>query len=89
MKLEVAFSRAAASFDVQESDYLVLISERVTTLETMALRFPQSSGIEDYLKKVIRTKSAYCEDDGSIATYLRPNVTAWEDYRHHDDTGCP
>lgn len=40
--MAAAFSRAAVSFDVHESDFLVLLSERVTTLETMAFRFPEA-----------------------------------------------
>ena len=85
---EVAFGRAAASFDVHESDYLVLVSERVSTMEAMAFRFPQSSDFEDFVKKVVRTKAAYRDRDGSVATYPRPQVMAWDDYRHHEDVGC-
>ena len=85
---EVAFGRAAASFDVHESDYLVLVSERVSTMEAMAFRFPQSSDFEDFVKKVVRTKAAYRDREGSVATYPRPQVMAWDDYRHHEDVGC-
>eukprot|EP00435_Cladocopium_sp_Y103_P073683 s164_g44.t1 len=85
---EVAFGRAAASFDVHESDYLVLVSERITNMETMAFRFPQASDFEDFMRKVVRTKAAYKNRDGTVATYPRPRIMAWEDYRHHDDVGC-
>lgn len=85
---EVAFGRAAASFDVHESDYLVLVSERVSTMEAMAFRFPQASDFEDFVKKVVRTKSAYRDREGTVVTYPRSQVKAWDDYRHHEDVGC-
>lgn len=84
---EIAFGRAAASFDVHESDYLVLVSERVSTMEAMAFRFPQMNDFEDFMKKVVRTKSAYRDREGAVATYPRPRVMAWDDYRHHEDAG--
>ena len=76
---EVAFGRAAASFDVHESDYLVLVSERVSTMEAMAFRFPQASDFEDFMKKVVRTKSAYRDREGMVVTYPRSQVKAWDD----------
>ena len=78
-KSAVAFARAAVNFEVHESDFLVLCNDRVTTFEAMAYRFPASSDFEDYLRRSLRTRAGYREDDGSIAVYPRPKVLEWED----------
>ena len=87
-KSSVAFARAAVSFEVHESDFLVLGADRVSTFESMAYRFPQAADLEDYLKKIVRVKNAYRTEHGSITTYPKPTPMAWEDFKMEEDVGC-
>eukprot|EP00435_Cladocopium_sp_Y103_P059009 s40_g21.t1 len=87
-KSTVAFARAAVNFEVHESDFLVLMHDRVNTYESMAYRFPSSGDFEDYLKRSMRVKAGYRDDDGSTAVYPRPTIVEWEDYRSTEDVGC-
>ena len=85
---ETAFGRAAVTFDVHESDYLLLLSERISTFEKMAFRFPAATDFDDFVKKVIRTKAGYRDRQGVIQTYPRPTVVPWDEFRHDEDVGC-
>eukprot|EP00435_Cladocopium_sp_Y103_P019082 s2279_g4.t1 len=88
-KSSVAFARAAASFEVHESDFLVLTHDRVTNFEAMAYRFPGSSDFEEYLRRSMRTRAAYRgEEDSEIQVFPRPQVLEWEDYKSSEDVGC-
>ena len=64
-KSTLAFGRAALNFDLNESDYLVMMDEGIDTFEAMAYRFPASSDLEDYMKNTIRVKAGYKEPSGS------------------------
>ena len=87
-KSSVAFARAAVNFEVHESDYLVLCQDKVTTFESMAYRFPQNSDFEEYLKKVVRVKCGYRQDDDQIICFPREDPKPWEDYKMEEDVGC-
>ena len=56
-----SFARAAVAFEVHESDYLVLLADRITTFEAMAFRLPTAADLEDYLKEVVRLKAVRME----------------------------
>ena len=84
----VAFGRAAVQFQVHESDFLVLLQDRITTFEAMAYRFPSATDFEEYLKKVVRSKAGYREADGTATTYAKERPLQWEEFKHHEDTGC-
>ena len=64
----VAFGRAAVQFQVHESDFLVLVQDRITTFEAMAYRFPQSTDFEEFLKRVVRTTAGYRNSGGVAMT---------------------
>ena len=85
---ETAFGRNAVAFDVHESDYLVLLANRVSTLESMAFRFPSQSDFEEFLKSVMRTTAGYRDETGEVQTYPRPVQAPWTTYRHEEDVGC-
>ena len=51
-KMPGIFERSAASFDVHESDYLILVSEGLKTHEDMYFRFPTAADFESFLKHV-------------------------------------
>ena len=87
-KSSVAFARAAVNFEVHESDYLVLCQDKVTTFESMGYRFPQASDFEEYLRKVVRLKCGYKQDDGEIVVFPREDPVPWEEYKTEEDTGC-
>ena len=71
-KSALAFGRAAVSFEVHESDFLVMAADKISTFEAMAYRFPASADLEDYLKKVLRKRAAYRDDNGEIVIYDDP-----------------
>ena len=54
----------------------------------MAYRFPQNSDFEEYLKKVVRVKCGYRQDDDQIITFPREDPKPWEDYKMEEDVGC-
>ena len=87
-KSNVAFARAAVSFEVHESDFLVLAADRVSTFESMAYRFPQAGDLEDYLKKIVRVKNAYRDSHGAVITFPKPSPMAWDDFKMEEDVGC-
>ena len=82
------FKKAAIAFDVHESDYLGLLSDKVSTYESMGFRFPEKEDFEIYLKRVVRQRSIYQEDDGEIKVFNRPSVPSWDDFRSSEDAGC-
>lgn len=83
-----AFSRAAADFDVHESDYLLLTMDRISTFEAMAFRFPKESDFEDYLKRAIRPRGAYRDEDDNLVDYDKNTPEPWEVYKSSEDCGC-
>lgn len=87
-KSSVAFKKAAIAFDVHESDFLGLLSDNVNTYESMGFRFPEREDFELYLRKTVRYRSAFREDDGEIKVFNRPEVPAWDDFRSSEDAGC-
>ena len=87
-KSALAFGRAAVSFEVHESDFLAMAADKISTFEAMAYRFPASADLEDYLKKVLRKRAAYRNDEGEIVVYDKPTILSWDDYKSEPDTGC-
>lgn len=84
----MAFKKAAIAFDVHESDFLGLLSDNVSTYESMGFRFPEKEDFELYLRKTVRYRAAFQEDGGEIRVYNRPEVPAWDDFRSSEDAGC-
>ena len=84
----LAFGRAAASFDVHESDYLVLTLDGITTYEAMAFRFPSASDFDEYLRKHLRTRAAYRDPSGTVTGFQRGEIDAWEVFKSSEDVGC-
>lgn len=87
-KSVVAFGKAAVSFDVHESDFLVLLSDGIKTYESMGFRFPEREDFESYLKNTVRLKSAYRTADGELLTFERVERPDWESFRSSEDAGC-
>ena len=87
-KSTLAFGRAAVSFEVHESDFLVMAADKISTFEAMAYRLPASADLEDYLKKVLRKRGAYRDVNGEIVVYDKPTILSWDDYKCEPDTGC-
>eukprot|EP00435_Cladocopium_sp_Y103_P034639 s1626_g9.t1 len=87
-KSALAFGRAAVNFDLNESDYLLLLKDNIKTYEDMSYRFPKMDDFDEYLKKTIRTQSAYRDQNDEIKTYQRRNITPWEKFKTEEDTGC-
>ena len=87
-KSEIAFTRAATSFDVHESDFLVLLKDRISNFESLAFRFPKEGDFEEYLRKSLRLKGAFRDDDDEIVTYDKRTPETWEDFRASEDCGC-
>ena len=87
-KSVVAFGKAAVSFDVHESDFLVLLSDGIKTYEPMGFRFPEREDFESYLKNTVRLKSAYRTADGELITFERVERPDWESFRSSEDAGC-
>lgn len=87
-KSEIAFTRAATSFDVHESDFLVLLKDRIANFEALAFRFPKEGDFEDYLQKSLRLKGAFRDDDNEIVIYDKRTPESWEDFRASEDCGC-
>jgi len=85
-KSSVAFKKAAIAFDVHESDYLGLLSDNVSTYESMGFRFPEREDFELYLKKTVMHRAAYRDDKGEIVVFNRPKAPSWDNFR--EDAGC-
>ena len=81
--LTSSFTRAAIKFQVAESDYLVLCSQKVDTFEAMAYRMPKSDDLEDFLHAYVVPSSGYREEDGTI-TILRCSGENTEPARTQD-----
>ena len=87
-KSEIAFTRAATSFDVHEIDFLVLLKDRISNFESLAFRFPKEGDFEEYLRKTLRLKGAFRDDDDEIVTYDKRTPENWEEFRASEDCGC-
>ena len=83
-----AFTRAAAAFDVHESDFLVMMGDRISSFEALAFRFPKEQDFESYLNRSLRVKSAYTDDSGNTVVYDETSPESWEAYRSSEDCGC-
>ena len=83
-----AFTRAAAAFDVHESDFLVMMGDRISSFEALAFRFPKEQDFESYLNRSLRVKSAYTDDSGNTVVYDKTSPESWEAYRSSEDCGC-
>ena len=87
-KSSLAFGRAAVNFDLNESDYLLLLHDNIKTFEDMSYRFPKMEDFEEYLKQTIRTQCAYRTDEEEIRPFAKKNVVPWDKYKREEDTGC-
>lgn len=87
-KSTTAFIRAAVDFDVAESDFLILLNEKITTFEGMTYRYPTSSDFEECLKKTVRLQSAYRDGAGAITVWSKPTPPPWEEFKRCEDAGC-
>ena len=85
--LTSSFTRAAIKFQVAESDYLVLCSQKVDTFEAMAYRMPKSDDLEDFLHAYVVPSSGYREEDGTITIFPRQPTMQWREYRASEDAG--
>eukprot|EP00435_Cladocopium_sp_Y103_P018022 s309_g4.t1 len=87
-KSTTSFIRAAVDFDVAESDFLVLLNEKINTFEGMTYRYPTSADFEEFLKKTVRLQAAYKDGTGNILVWPKPTPPAWEDFKRCEDAGC-
>ena len=86
--LTSAFTRAAIKFQVAESDYLVLCSQKVDTFEAMAYRMPKSDDLEDFLHANVAPSAGYREEDESITIFPRQPAMPWREYKASEDAGA-
>lgn len=84
----LAFGRAAISFEVHESDFLVLTSDKICSFESMAYRLPTAGDLEEYLRKTLRMKGGYRDGNDEIVVYDKPAVIEWDEYKSLPDVGC-
>ena len=82
-----AFTRSAAAFDVHESDFLVMMADKISSFEALAFRFPKESDFEAYLNKSVRVKAAYTDAGGNTVVYDKPAPESWEAFRSSEDCG--
>ena len=87
-KSSVAFKKAAIAFDVHESDYLGLLSDNVSTYESMGFRLGEREDFELYLRKTVMLRAAYRDDKGEIVVFNRPKTPSWDNFRSSEDAGC-
>ena len=87
-KSSATFKKAAIAFDVHESDYLGLLSDNVSTYESMGFRFPEREDFELYLRKTVMLRAAYRDDKGEIVVFNRPKTPSWDNFRSSEDAGC-
>ena len=80
-----AFTRSAIKFAVAESDYLVMVSLGISTLESMAYRFPKAEDVEEFMQSQVLPTSGFREDDGRIITFPRHPVELWQTFRTGED----
>ena len=84
---QLAFGKAAAKFNVAESDYLVMASSKIGTFSELAFRFPRSEDFESYMVRTLRTRGAYRSGD-TIRVYDIATPMSREDYKESDDAAC-
>ena len=87
-KSQIAFTRAATNFDVHESDFLILLNDRISNFESLAFRFPKEGDFEGYLEKSLRLKGAFRNDNEDIIVYDKRNPDSWDAFRASEDCGC-
>lgn len=80
-----AFTRSAIKFAVAESDYLVMVCLGISTLESMAYRFPKAEDVEEFMQSQVLPTSGFREDDGRIITFPRHPVELWQTFRTGED----
>ena len=82
-----AFGKAAAKFEVHESDYLLLVSLGISTHEQLAFRFPKSDDFEAFMLKALRPKGAYLAGE-EIRSYDKRSPLSEGDYKESEDVAC-
>ena len=87
-KSALAFGRAAVNFDLNESDYLLLLYDNIKSFEDMSYRFPKMEDFEEYMKQTIRPQSAYRDANNEIRPYSKKTVQPWDKFKREEDTGC-
>lgn len=84
---QLAFGKAAAKFNVAESDYLVMASTKIGTFSELAFRFPRAEDFESYMVRVLKTRGAYRSGD-TIRVYDIATPVPREEYKESDDAAC-
>ena len=84
---QLAFGKAAAKFNVAESDYLVMASSKISTFSELAFRFPRAEDFESYMVRILRTRGAYRSED-TIRVYDIASPVPREEYKESDDAAC-
>ena len=81
---QLAFGKAAAKFNVAESDYLVMASSKIGSFSELAFRFPRAEDFESYMVRILRTRGAYRSGE-TIRVYDIATPVPREDYKESDD----
>lgn len=84
---KIAFGKAAAKFEVHESDYLLMASMGIATHEQLAFRFPKAEDFETFMNKVLRPRAAF-KDGEEIKTFDKRIPPSEEEYRASEDAAC-
>ena len=62
--------------------------ELLSASRSMAYCLPANVDLEDYLRKVLRKRGAYRDENGEIVVYDKPTILSWDDCKCEPDTGC-
>ncbi len=84
---KISFGKAAAKFEVHESDYLLMVSLGIAAHEQLAFRFPKSDDFESFMTKALRPRGAYRVGD-EIRTFDKKSPLGEEDFKGSEDAAC-
>ena len=83
--IPASLRRAAIRFDVTESDFLVMQSHGIHSLNSLAFKLPKAEDLEAFLQDKLLGASAFMQENGEIATFPRTPTMRWTDWKMSDD----
>eukprot|EP00435_Cladocopium_sp_Y103_P063938 s448_g25.t1 len=69
--IPASLRRVAIRFDLAESDFLVMQSHGIHSLNSLAFKLPKAEDLEVFLPDKLLSFSAYTQDDGEAATFSK------------------
>eukprot|EP00435_Cladocopium_sp_Y103_P044368 s1234_g12.t1 len=86
--LPVTLLRAAARFDVAESDFLLLQQLGFSSLNAIAFKLPKADDLEKFLEDHILSQNAFKQADGIVVTFPRQPPEQWTTWKLSDDAAA-